>query len=432
MKVLIISHNPITTYQNMGKTLKSLFSVFKKEELCQLYIYPTIPDIDVCSSYYRITDIDVLKSYFNFYKVNSRKISASQISCTNTMFEKEQYERIYRNTANKHPYRRILRYLIWKYAKWYNEPLLNWIQEQKPTLVFIAPGSGEFLYDIALKISVEMDLPIITYICDDYYFIKRRLRLLESFESRLLKRKIEKLLIQTSSIIAICKELEVAYSKKFSKISYIIMTGSSYPVADKEYDVDYPKIITYMGNIRCNRYLSLLDIGLALDEINEEQNTDFQLHIYSAEKNKTIISSFSKAKSIKFCGFASGERYDMIFRSAELLLHTEAFTDSTIDLVKYSVSTKIADFLGSGKCLIAYGPSNVASISYLKENDCAYVIDSKNQLKEKLINIFTNSDLRKRKIKRALQVARQNHDTKENSSRLYEILQKSSCAYSHK
>ena len=43
MKVLIISHNPISTYQSMGKSMRALFSAFRTEELCQLYLYPTIP-----------------------------------------------------------------------------------------------------------------------------------------------------------------------------------------------------------------------------------------------------------------------------------------------------------------------------------------------------------------------------------------------------
>ena len=44
MKVLLLSHNPVTTYNNMGKTFLSLFSAFRPEELCQLYLYPAVPD----------------------------------------------------------------------------------------------------------------------------------------------------------------------------------------------------------------------------------------------------------------------------------------------------------------------------------------------------------------------------------------------------
>lgn len=53
MKVLLLSHNPVTTYNNMGKTFLSLFSAFRPEELCQLYLYPAVPDTACCGSYYR-------------------------------------------------------------------------------------------------------------------------------------------------------------------------------------------------------------------------------------------------------------------------------------------------------------------------------------------------------------------------------------------
>ena len=103
MKVLIISHNPITTYQSMGKTMLSLFSSFKKEELCQLYIYPTVPDIDVCSSYFRITDRNVLNSYFHFGKISSKEILPGKIDVSNHNFyeSKEDENFLKWNTYNE-------------------------------------------------------------------------------------------------------------------------------------------------------------------------------------------------------------------------------------------------------------------------------------------------------------------------------------------
>ena len=90
MKVLIISHNPITTYQNMGKTLLSLFCEFDKSELCQLYCYPTIPDISVCESYYRVTDRDILNSYGHFGRIHSRTIMSHEIDvCCHSLYESD-------------------------------------------------------------------------------------------------------------------------------------------------------------------------------------------------------------------------------------------------------------------------------------------------------------------------------------------------------
>ena len=75
MKILIISHNPLSTYQNMGKTMLSLFHAFDKNELCQLYIYPSLPDVDSCKSFFRITDKDILRSYYKF-KVRGKEVFA--------------------------------------------------------------------------------------------------------------------------------------------------------------------------------------------------------------------------------------------------------------------------------------------------------------------------------------------------------------------
>ena len=121
MKLLIISHNPITTFDAMGKTFCSLFSVFKQEEISQLYIYPTLPDIDRCHSYFRITDKDVLKSYFKF-KVHGRQITSREIDKNkHTLFENQKDEAIYRDRKNKRPIRMLLRGMMGKYAHWSNK-----------------------------------------------------------------------------------------------------------------------------------------------------------------------------------------------------------------------------------------------------------------------------------------------------------------------
>ena len=92
MKIIIISHVPMSTKFNMGKTFISLFSSFQKSELCQLYIYPTIPDVDTCSSFYRITDKDVLKSYYRMRVQGGEVVANENI---HNMYEHEKDEKFY-------------------------------------------------------------------------------------------------------------------------------------------------------------------------------------------------------------------------------------------------------------------------------------------------------------------------------------------------
>lgn len=424
MKLLIISHNPITSFDAMGKTFLSLFSSFQKEDLCQLYIYPTVPDIDKCSSYFRITDKDVLKSYFKF-KVHGKEITTDQINKNNhSLFENKNDEAVYRNRKNKRPCRVLLRDIMWKCAHWYNKPLCDWLQKQQPTHIFVAPGSAKFLYDIALKISKKFHLPIITYICDDYYFVEKSNTLLGKIQQNQLKRKTEQLMGKTSQIITICDELKDIYSQYFQRPAQTIMTGSSFPIATSVCEKKSISSLTYMGNIRCNRYLSLAQIGRALDKLNAENGTNFQLNIYTAEKDGEILKTFDGIRSIQLCGFISGETFIKTLCSADVLVHTEAFDKKSIDAVKHSVSTKIADSLSSGTCLFAYGPQNVASIQHLIRNDCAVICNAEEDLLRILRTLFLDTSLRQKTTENALRTAYTYHDSTISSKYLYDIIEK--------
>ena len=153
MKVLILSHNPITTYQNMGKTLLSLFSSFEKSELCQLYIYPTIPDIDKCSSYYRITDRDIFMSYVNMGRVKSRVINSDEININRHSLYETKDDELFLKKNKKSTFTLFCRDIMWFFSNWYNSNLRDWLNNEKPTCIYLVPGRSKFIYKVALKIS---------------------------------------------------------------------------------------------------------------------------------------------------------------------------------------------------------------------------------------------------------------------------------------
>lgn len=421
MKVLIISHNPITTYHNMGKTLLSLFSAFKKEELCQLYIYPTIPDVEVCNSFFRITDKDVLHSYFSFRTCGNEIDNKRITSQNNTMFEVAGDERLYRNPKNKKAWRMLARDFMWKCSGWYTTELRRWLDRERPTHIFVAPGTAKFLYDIALKIAKTRRIPIVAYICDDYYFGTTPKKPLDRWQTIALKRKIRQLLKASSHIVGICRSIVSLYEESFGIPAILIMTGASIACETEPRKSNAVSTITYMGNIRINRYFSLAEIGAALDQINADHKTSYSLQIYTAEKDANILSVFEDLMSVKLCGFVSGKEYEEAFRTSELFLHTESFDSRSVELVRYSVSTKIADILASGTPLIAYGPADVASISHLAENQCAAVVTEKQELKTVLLKVFQDAEYRRNLAKNGLETAKQYHDSGKASSKLYHL-----------
>lgn len=421
MKVLIISHLPVATQNNMGKTFLTLFSGFDREELCQMYIYPAIPDVDRCASYYRVTDKDVLRALP--LGCPGGEIDRSLIQETAGLYENPEDESFYRNRKNKSAARRLLRDAMWRLSRWDNPFLEAWLDREKPTCIFVAPGVAEFLYDIALKISKRRDIPIVTYICDEYYFVKEPSGLLDKLRLSHLKSKIRKLMGASTHLAVICEELRQAYTKEFSVAATTLMTGTSYAISDESRVTKSPQAISYFGNIRCNRYISLAEIGRELDSINEELGREYSLKIYTSEKDVEILGTFSQIRSVELCGFLTGEAFDKVFHEAELLLHVEAFDEDSIDFVQHSVSTKIADSLASGIPLLAYGPESVASMRHLLRNGCALTATSRAELREMLMTAFTNEAVAEQTVQNALAVAGECHDSKKTGLRLRGLIQ---------
>ncbi len=421
MKVLIISHNPVSAQSNMGKTFLSLFSRFDKSELCQLYIYPTVPNTPSCESFFRITDKQVLKA-LPLLKHPGGEIRPEQIREDQATYEKASDESLYRSRKNKSAARRLLRDAMWRLSRWYGPELKAWLNRENPDCIFVAPGVAKFIHNFALRIARDRKIPIVTYVCDEYYFVSRPEGALDRLRLKLLKNKIEDLLARTDHLVTISRELKEEYSDHFHVKATHLLTGAAFEPAAEPKVAEDPRVISYFGNVRCNRYISLGQIAKTLDEINRDLGTDYALHIYTAEKDPEILASLERYRSVKLPGFVAGASFNQALQNAQLLLHVEAFDEASIDFVKHSVSTKIADSLASGVPFLAYGPENISSMKHLTRHDCAITATSPEALREMLLTALTDREARYRVAEKGLQVAREFHDSDKNSEKLKVVL----------
>lgn len=414
MKILLITHNPISTSNNMGKTFLSLFSQFSKDELCQLYVHPSLPDVDACHSYYRITDREALKGICLRCSVGGEVTSLpprAEISTPASGIK----------NRNK-PLVRLGRDLVWKLSHWYSKHLKLWLDQEAPTHIFLAPGYAKFIYDIALRIAKDRDIPIVTYLCDDYYFVKQPSSILERLRVHLLKKKTEVLMKKTACLVAICDEIKEAYHQAFGVPAVTIMTGTEIPTQRPKSADRTPASISYFGNVGCHRYRSLCDTGEALETINRQDHTAYALKVYTNEQDPEILKAFSKVPTIRLCGFVTGDAFKQAMAEADLLLHVEAFDEESIDLVKHSVSTKIADSLASGVPLIAYGPAEISSMKHLHSHQCALIATARIDLSLVLTKALTDETARRGVVDNALNTVKIYHDQKKNSNELKKIM----------
>lgn len=411
MKVLVISHNCFSTTQNMGKTLSTLFCEFGKDEIMQLYLYPSLPNIKKFDNYYRITDKDVIHSIVKRKKCG-RKILCSEINEENKLFENSNEAKTYGDIKQNRDIIRRLRDLLWKFGNWKSNDLKQWLNTEKPDVIFYALGDATFSQNIAMWISKYLNIPIVTYVCDEFYFSNKKKSLLSRIVNYSLLKNISKVQAHTVHNITICDSLGEVYKEKFSTPYTTIMTGSSFEPEERK--ISTGNKISYIGNLGLKRWKSLLDISYAIEELNKENGWNYHLTYYGS-KNENL------EEKIKYGGYLNFEQVKNVMRESILLVHTETFDKEYNDRLRYSISTKIADSLAVGTPLLAYGPENLASMQHLIKNNCAICVTEKSELKDSLLKFLVDAQELRRNVKNALVTSKKYHDSIENSNRLYTV-----------
>lgn len=402
----------------MGKTFLSLFSAFEADQLCQLYVYPSLPDVHACRSYYRITDEDVVKSLFRFSSPGKEVAPIEKKQNADARETVDVAAVVRRNRSKSRAISHLLRDLVWKLSRWYSKDVKAWLDREAPTCIFLAPGYAKFIYDMALKIASDRHIPIITYICDDYYFVRKPRKLLEKLKVGLLQKKTDTLMRHTKQLVAISEEIKQIYSEHFGVRADVVMTGATIPVAASPALKNEVTTISYFGNLSAHREASLAQIGKTLDTINASHNSCVRLNVYTNEHDPEVLRAFDGIESVRLCCFLSGEAFYRAFYASDMLLHVEAFDEDSMDLVKHSVSTKIADSLACGMPLLAYGPSELSSFKHLLRNDCAITVTNSSKLSETLEKVLFDVSSLRHIVENALGTARRYHDKTVSSEQL--------------
>ncbi len=414
MKVLLISHTVLSKTNNMGKTLMSYFNNWNSNDIAQLYVHSEVPtNSSVCKNYYRFTDIDAIKSIFIPY-IKGKEYSSSKIKSNRITARTDNgiIRKAYIAGSKRKSWSMALREVIWYFSHWETIELKEWVDNFSPDIIFLASGDYAFIYNIAYKISDYVNKPLVVSCVDDFYFYNRNENsLLGRLVYKSYMKTVYKTMAKATNIFTICDAMNREYTELFGKTCHVLHTAS---IEKKLIFYKNRKQISYIGNLDFNRYKQLINIGRTLKKINIGEEP-LSLNIYSGVLNEEIIRELTIENGIHFHGEISSEDVLEVMRNSMIVIHTEDFDEEVKKMVRFSVSTKIAESLMYGPCLVAYGPQGIASIDYLKENQVAYVITSPSDLEKGLVEIISNSILREQIVERARELAHKNHRADINS-----------------
>ena len=409
-KVLVIAANPFSDINNNGKTLKSIFSAFKKESLCELYFRPqdnVIGDGEYASSYYAVCDMDIIRSFAHF----SSKCGGIQV------FEKAKNEQV----ASDKTYQwflhgslkdiKWLRTLMWKTRKWDTNEYRQWYHECNPDVVFAllgALGSGAS-YIMAQEISKELNIPLAVYFTDDYLIHPIRKTWSDKRRYKSDLKEYKAIVNNSSALFTIGEQMSLEYSKFFNKHFDSIMNSVDvYPFTPKEPSVSVP-VISYFGGLNLNRWKMI-------SRVSNLVKGHAQVIVYTGQEiTEEIATSFNEAGVI-LGGFLKGNEVREKMLESDILLHIESDDSYYRALTALSVSTKIPEYMMSSRPVIAFGPQEIASMRVVSDNSLGVAIsseDTEENQKEKLLTLLSDKNLQYEYARKAHEYASRkfNRDT---------------------
>ena len=132
------------------------------------------------------------------------------------------------------------------------------------------------------------------------------------------------------------------------------------------------------------------------------------LHIYTNEKDAELYKNEFCDLPAEFFSAVSHENISEVYDGADVLIHVETESPMLLGFFKYSISTKIPEYLATGKPVMFFGPKQLGLYEYLSENNAAYVASNKDELIKELKRI-TIREGQEEILLNAVNLARKNH-----------------------
>lgn len=361
-KVLVIASTPFSKTKNNGKTLSSFFETYDRTLIAQFSYSGGDFNSDICDNYYFFTKEDVLRG-----NKGAAYKSAGILRKENIMESGKKKSFIKRFfhvfSQARNPIALWIKDRIWKKADY--SKALDWIDQFDPDVVFFQGFSMAYGYDFALNVCKRNNIPLILELTDDYTYRLYPLSIIEKINHKRYMNVFTEAITLASKTIVISDLMKEEYESRFGGDMDVMMNA----VNTKNFNYDCertPNDYVYAGNLLLNRWKVLRNLGKALLQINQKAT----LNIYTPDvPPKHILKSLSKVSSIRYGERLTKDELECRLKKCEYVVHVEAFDKKNRKITRLSMSTKISEYVACGAKILAIGPSDVASMKCISDNN---------------------------------------------------------------
>lgn len=380
-KVLVVSRGVWDDSIGTSSTLSNLFSEYPAEQVAHIYIDPRLPATKRCSRFFQISEYKLIKRLFNRETKTGQEVSNHEVTVCNEAESAVKEEKILSFVrGHRWHFFNILREVLWGFNGWKSKELKDYINDVNPDIIWLDGVVDIFLSRVYLHVLHISQKPCVLFLMDDNYTYQSVVGC--AYITRFfLRRQIKRIVRESKRLFVISPKMKREFDKEFGVSSVIITKGIDYDnISYHKPTVGNPIRIVYMGQIIYGRLKTIQMLGKQLDIINKD-DLKIQLHIYTNNYIKESDKQKLTGKgSVVFENPVPYSQVGAVLEKSDVLLFVESLDKKYSKDARLSFSTKITDYLGSGKCILAIGPFDSASLEYLKTEDAALVVNNEQDI----------------------------------------------------
>lgn len=269
---------------------------------------------------------------------------------------------------------------------------INWnkyLNDFVPDIIYTCGGCVSVM-KIALKAARKYQVPIALHFMDDWaHYLQNEQGWIRQNYKKKIRKWLKKCYAKSVSNFVISPYMAADYEAETGITHIPLMNAvsvdkfSNQPENQKE-----THVFTYAGGLHLERWKALKEIEEILGEFNQK-GYQFKLRIYTNLKNNPQIQYFDSATTEIFEAVPH-EEISKVMKEADVLVHTETQSPALMGFFRYSISTKIPEYMAANRPILFYGPKQMRLFQHLKEHEMAFTAENKNELRNCISEIVEN------------------------------------------
>lgn len=407
-------------------TFSQLFSSFRPEQLATVYIREELPDDPHCATYFQVSEQKVLRSLLHPRTETGRIVTPQTVPTEEDRAAGEAAHALYvrGRQARTYHFRQCLREVAWWLGHWHTQAWDSFLDDFHPDVIVFDMSNYAHLTRMVRDAIRRTGAAAVGFLWDDTFTYRQGLRspgfLLWRWGNRLALRRVSRL---CGAFCAISQKTKQEADAFFGIDCRIVTKPIRYAPGETFCPTvpHRPLRLLYTGNLLVGRLGTLFLLAETLRELQADGRPRVVADVYTA----TPLTEADRDRLSPFVTVHAAIPQPQVLEKqgeADVLLLLEALTPPESQISRLSFSTKITDYLHAGKCILAVGPSDVASMEYLRGEDAALCVYDQEGMGQALRRLLEDTNLLSAYGERAYACGRRNHAGELMDKRLFEVL----------